>query len=167
MSIDRDREELPVQDFSTVQPTRKKTQRRRFWQIFALAGAIVVVALYLIIPLVIFLGIARDLLTQLLGALLLLMIAEFVIVSILLKTARSMKPISGKMRAALLNSRETDNVPFDIVADAETVGIPVQRRKDMTRVKSQSEKGRQSVSGQPSRSQPLGKVPQRSWDEER
>ncbi|HEX7735182.1 MAG TPA: hypothetical protein VF458_09965, partial [Ktedonobacteraceae bacterium] len=146
-------------------PARKSSLRCRAWFVFALVGAVTVVALYLVVPLMIFLGIVRDLLTQLLGALLLLTIAELVIVSILLKTARSMKPISGKMRAALLNTQDNDNAPFDIIVDSETVGIPAQHRKGKATTKSQQRVLRQSVAAQSFRSQPLSEAPLHPQDE--
>lgn len=118
------------EEAATSIPMQKSALRRRLWFLFALIGAIIVVSLYLVVPLMIFFGVVRDLLTQLLSALLVFTIAEFVIVSILLKTIRSTKPISAKMRTALLKSQKTDNVPFDIIVDSATEGMPVSRPQD-------------------------------------
>lgn len=107
------------------QPAQASPIRRSVWVIAALAGALAVVALYLIVPLMAFFGVVNDLLTQILGALLILAIGEFIIFSILLKTARSTKLDSAKMRTALINSQDTDNVPFDILVNSETTGVPM------------------------------------------
>lgn len=132
----------PSEDDSASRLVQKRSSRRRFWFLLALIGAIVVVSLYLLVPLVIFFGVVRDLLTQLLGALLVFTIVEFVIVSILLKTVSSMKPISAKMRTALLKSKKTDNVPFDIIVDSSTVGVPISRPQDRPVTESRKQRKR-------------------------
>lgn len=114
-----------------AQTTPPDSIRRSVWVIAALAGALAVVALYLIVPLMTFFGAVNDLLTQILGALLILAIGEFIIFSILLKTARSTKLDSAKMRTALINAQETDNVPFDILINAETTSVPVLKPEDV------------------------------------
>lgn len=132
MPISGNRMRQPTDEAPTVMLPPKASARRRVLFILALIGAIVVVSLYLLVPLMILFGSVRDLVTQLLGALLLLTIAEFIIVNILMRTARSMKPISAKMQAALLNSQDTDNVPFDIIANASTTTVPAQQPEDST-----------------------------------
>jgi hypothetical protein len=122
-----------------VQSAPASSIRRSVWVIAALAGALAVVALYLIVPLMTFFGAVNDLLTQILGALLILAIGEFVIFSILLKTARSTRLDSAKMRTALINSQDTDNVPFDILVNSETTSVPVLKPEDIAAEETQQQ----------------------------
>lgn len=121
---------LPMQQVQAIMPARAGSISRRIWSIIAMVGAIVVVLLYLVVPLMIFFGLVNDLVTQLLGTLLLLTVGEFFIFNILLNTARATKRDAAKAQTALINSQDRSNIPFDILVGAETEKASIPQLRD-------------------------------------
>lgn len=101
------------------------------WSLIAIIGAGVIISLYLVVPLMIFFGGLHDWITQLLCALFVLTLGEFIICRILLKTARARKLHTQEM-LAIQHSKHTpdskaQNMPFNVLVDAETERFPLVR----------------------------------------
>lgn len=86
----------PAQCMLEASPTRTNASTNRLYAVLAVVGAFLIVALYLVIPLMIFFGFFHDWLAQLLSALVVLTLCEYGIYRIVAKTTRAMPPPIAK-----------------------------------------------------------------------
>lgn len=117
--------ENATQQIQAVMPGRTPSIRHHTWTTIAVIGAVAVVSLYLILPMMILFGGLHDMVAEALTTLLVLTIGEVVIFSILMKTARAINLDTGKTRIALAKPQDTDNVPFNILVEAPTTHMPI------------------------------------------
>ncbi|HET8910738.1 MAG TPA: hypothetical protein VFN23_04695 [Ktedonobacteraceae bacterium] len=132
--------ENATQQIQAVMPGRTPSIRHHTWTTIAVIGAVAVVSLYLILPMMILFGGLHDMIAEALMTLLVLTIGEFVIFRILMKTARATNLDTEKTRIVLAKPQGTDNVPFNTLVEAPTTHMPVatldEHSKDDTQTQS-------------------------------
>ncbi|GCE20841.1 hypothetical protein [Dictyobacter kobayashii] len=120
--------EHPTQEMSTSALKKTDTLFHKFLTLLVLGGACCVIALYLVIPLMIFLNIFQDWITQLLCAVLILTIGELLVFSILVKTSKATKVAHSTKHTeheVRRQGQENDQhmVTFDELVNAPTVHV--------------------------------------------
>ncbi|GHO67372.1 hypothetical protein KSC_062640 [Ktedonobacter sp. SOSP1-52] len=119
----------PTASLDTTQNGRGSGNKA--WGTIAVIGACIVISLYLVVPLMIFFSGLHDWMTQLLCALFILTLGEFIICSILIKTSRARKLHTQEMRTLQQQQHKNtidstaQNMPFNVLVDAETERFPV------------------------------------------
>ncbi|GCE24807.1 hypothetical protein KDA_02910 [Dictyobacter alpinus] len=126
----------PTQIMNTLALKKTDTLFRKFLTFLVLVGACCVIALYLVVPLMLLLNIFQDWITQLLCAVLILAIGEFIIFSILIKTSKATKVGHATKHAGykvLEQDREDEQhiVPFDELVNTATVHVPALKNEDV------------------------------------
>jgi hypothetical protein len=131
--------ENATQQIQAAMPGRTPSIRHRTWATIAIIGAVAVVSLYLILPMMILFGGLHDIVAEVLMTLLILTIGEFVIFSILMKTARATNLDTEKTRIALAKPQDTDNVPFNVLVEAPTRHMPIAALDEHSKRKAQTQ----------------------------
>ncbi|GER86095.1 hypothetical protein KDW_02570 [Dictyobacter vulcani] len=86
-----EQQERPTQVMKALSLKKTDTLSRKFLSLLFMGGACCVITLYLVIPLMIFLNVFQDWIEQLLCAVLILTMSEFIVFSVLIKTSQAAK----------------------------------------------------------------------------